>query len=316
LSILLLPNCLQTNKYKTNNNISFYIWTNQIELSKEQNAYLDSLKTRCIYIKLVEFKKDEIIRSKVINPYDNQINIIPVVRLDNYFLANPNYTNAEKCEKIYQEVQQQILSFGTKKITSIQLDCDYQTNYTKAYQNIISSLKINYNLNIQITLNVYRTADLSSIPKADNYFIMLYDFYSDKKIYIHNFEILASYKSQLKSFPYQHQFVLPIFSRWVVYENGEVHLNYQLREEQLKNNSNIEYTGKGIYVAKKDLVIDNQIIPKDATINIQESTLDDLKKYQNFICEISPNQSNQLLLFSLGKKTATEFPANALLDLK
>ncbi|MEI6311399.1 MAG: hypothetical protein WCP57_03965 [Bacteroidota bacterium] len=316
LGLFFLSNCLQTNNNNNSKNISFYIWNNQINISHDQKNYLDSLKTRCIYIKLVEFKKDEIIRSKVINVYDSCFSIIPVVRLDNYFLANTNYTNAEKCEQLFQEVQQQINSFSKKKIITIQLDCDYQSSNLQAYQNIVSSLKNNYHLKVQITLNVYRTADVLNIPKADEYFIMLYDFYNASKIDIHNFEFLEKFKNHLHSFPNKHQYVIPIFSRWVVYENGKAQLEYQFKEDQIKNNSDIVYTGNGSYLVTKQLLIDNQLIKKGAIIVYQETTLDDLKKYTLFIKELSPQQSNQLVLFSFNNKIPVKFSVNTLLELK
>ncbi len=316
IGLFFLSNCLQTNNKSNYKNISFYIWNNQINISNDQKNYLDSLQTRCIYIKLVEFKKDEIIRSKLINVYDNHIQIIPVVRLDNYFLANTNYTNAEKCEQLYQEVQQQINTFSKKKMNTIQLDCDYKSINLQAYQNILTSLKNNYHLEVQITLNVYRTADLSHIPKADEYFIMLYDFYNASKIDIHNFEFLETYKNHLHSFPFKHQYVLPIFSRWVVYEKGKAQLDYQFNEDQIKNNSDIVYTGNGSYLVTKQLVINNQLINKDAIIVYQETTIDDLKNYTQFTKELSGEQSNQLILFAFNNQSPNKFPANTLLDLK
>ena len=303
-----------TSHHNKQRSTSFYIWQNQFDWTNNKANYLKETQTKNLYIKYIEINNQEIITTKTC-PIPN-LNIIPVIRIDNTFLSSNELSNAEKCEKIYSLVNSIYLQNSNKNISTLQIDCDYTTANKNNYQQLIKSLQTNYHLTIQITLNLYRTTSIDEIPIADKYFIMLYDYHIKDELKLFDENAMNYFKKSLEKFNRPFAYALPIFSRCIIHSHKGYTINYSLQIEEIKNNSNFSFTGEDTYIALKNCITKDVHFAINDKITFQESTLENIASYNKYIHEIDNINADEVAYFSLNESTISHFPSNIIIDLK
>ena len=292
---------------------SFYIWQNNISLSDKKKQYLQEITSPVLYIKYLEIYNNTYLYT---NLHDVSFDsIIPVVRIDNQFLEN-NESNAERCIKIFDKLNEFHQNHFHKKLSCIQIDCDYSDKNKEVYQLLIDGLKNNFHLNVQITLNLYRVANTVVIPKADKYYIMLYDFHQHDGIKIYNEAAMLFFKKDLIVFPYDHAYVLPVFSRCAIVSNNSYSFNYTISRDDIQYNANIVYEGEDKYFVDNDTKIGEEFLAKNSRIEFQEITIDKLENYTEYIKSIKNKYVSEVVYFSLNESVMKKFPSSELSILK
>lgn len=279
---------------KSPNNYGFYYWRTEFSLNKTEKDLLQKSTSKDFYVRIFDLDKKEGNISKVgeINfkqKLDFEQNIVPVI-----FITNRTWESATENDfnfatnTIYNSIKKLEGNSG-KKISEIQIDCDW-TNKTKTdYFKFLEKLKTKTQKEISCTLRLHQVKDKKEmgIPPVKKVYLMCYATSSPlenlEKNTILDVPTLKNYLSKLEDYPVKMNVALPIYS-WGIVTNhlGKRKLINALTEEDLQN-QNFEKLGNSTYKILKDGFYFGMYLNKNFTIKVESIPEKDILEVQKFI---------------------------------
>lgn len=279
---------------KSPNNYAFYYWRTEFNLNKTEKELLQKSTSKDFYIRIFDLDKKEGNISKVgeINfkqKLDFEQNIVPVI-----FITNRTWESATENDfnfatnTIYNSIKK-LEENSNKKISEIQIDCDW-TNKTKTdYFKFLEKLKAKTQKEISCTLRLHQVKDKkeTGIPPVKKVYLMCYATSSPlenlEKNTILDVPTLKNYLSKLEDYPVKMNVALPIYS-WGIVTNhlGKRKLINALTEEDLKT-QNFEKLGNSTYKILKDGFYFGMYLNKNFTIKVEPIPEKDIIEVQKFI---------------------------------
>lgn len=281
-------------KESPQNEYGFYFWRTKYHLNNAEKKLLQNSTSKDFYIRIFDLDKTEGTIAKVgeINfkqKLDFRQNMVPVI-----FITNRTWEGATENDSnfavntIYNSIKKLEEKSG-KKISEIQIDCDW-TNKTKTdYFKFLEKLKTKTQKDISCTLRLHQVKDKkeTGVPPVQKVYLMCYATSSPlenlEKNTILDIPTLENYLVHLENYPVKLDVALPIYS-WGIVTNhlGKRKLINALTEEDLQNN-NFEKLGNSTYRILKDGFYFGMYLNRNFTIKVETIKENDILEVQKFI---------------------------------
>ena len=302
---------------KSPNNYGFYYWRTEFSLNKTEKDLLQKSTSKDFYIRIFDLDKKEGNISKVgeINfkqKIDFKQNIVPVI-----FITNRTWEGATENDfnfainTIYNSIKNLEENSG-KKISEIQIDCDWTPQTKNDYFKFLEKLKAKTQKDISCTLRLHQVKDKkeTGIPPVKKVYLMCYATSSplenlDKNTIL-DVATLKNYLSKLEDYPVKMDVALPIYS-WGIVTNhlGKRKLINALTEEDLQN-QNFEKLGNSTYRILKDGFYFGMYLNKNFTIKVESIPENDILEVQKFI-DKKINQPHLYIYYHLDSKFTNRY---------
>lgn len=297
---------------KAPNNYGFYYWRTEFSLNKTEKDLLKKSTSKDFYIRIFDLDKKEGNISKIgeINfkqKIDFKQNVVPVI-----FITNRTWEGTTENDfnfainTIYNSIKN-LEENSVKKISEIQIDCDWTTQTKNDYFKFLEKLKAKTQKDISCTLRLHQVKDKkeTGIPPVKKVYLMCYATSSplenlDKNTIL-DVSTLKNYLSKLEEYPIKMDVALPIYS-WGIVTNhlGKRKLLNALTEEDLQN-QNFEKLGNSTYKILKDGFYFGMYLNKNFTIKVESIPENDILEVQKFIDQ-KINQPHLYIYYHLDSK--------------
>jgi hypothetical protein len=303
---------------------SFYYWKSVFKLSAKEKYTLDTLKINTLYIKFFDVTWDS--KSKMPFPVaqlivrdsvylqDNSLNIIPTIFITNESIAKIDSASTDDlATKIFSLEKLIAANNHFKKITEIQIDCDWTAKTRYKYFALLSKLqKLDSNINFTATIRLHQIkyANSTGIPPIKRGMLMCYNMGNltnkNTKNSILEIAELKKYIGNLHHYPLALDVALPLFD-WKVHFSKDVFkgLIKDLPMEGLTNKAFIKKDN--IYLAAKDTLLFGYNFNTGDIIRVEESKYDEILNAGTLIANKLKNKNLRLSLYHLDTVTLNKF---------
>lgn len=278
--------CNNINEANLKPEIGFYTWSIDNTWTENKGTFLRASNAVTVYTKCAEWNNGWMYSRNVTSPY-RKINQVPVIRIDDdFFIKNKSLQGM--ADAIVQ------IASAIPNYSALQIDYDYNETFVETYSQLIQMIKTRCQKEIQITLNASRLKD-KTWPKADMYFIMLYDMdYSDT----------SEWKQPLRLFAKPYALCLPIFCRYTLTKsNGIKQLLFFDDFSKITNNESFLFLGNGNYVCTSSTQVEGVGIVKNEVVHLEQNGINEVKFLHQQIGTLHNKQFKKLVYFSLSEQS-------------
>jgi hypothetical protein len=214
---------------------AFYHWQTEFEITPEENAYLDSIGCKKLYVKVLDIGMSEI--SGGIEPYSrvqirdttgiSKWEIVPTIFITNAVFKT---ITPEKTDWLAGKISAALAEspFG-KNTREIQFDCDWTASTRAAFFLFLKKMKQalpEKNLSATIRLHQYKFPEQTGVPPVSRGMLMFYntgDIGSEatKNSIFDLKDALKYVEGAPKHYPLPLDLALPLFSWTLIYREGE-----------------------------------------------------------------------------------------------
>ncbi len=232
-STLLFPhlNCRQTLQRTVTP--AFYHWQTTLNITPEENAYLDSIGCKKLYIKILDIGVNDI--SGTIEPVSRleisdttglkKWEIVPTIFITNAVFKN---IGPEKTDWLVKRIAETIKASPLQPVGEIQFDCDWTASTQKAFFHFLQQMKTalpDTRLSATIRLHQYKFPKKTGVPPVSRGMLMFYntgDIESETtgNSIIDPKDADKYVRGAPASYPLPLDLALPVFSWTLVYREG------------------------------------------------------------------------------------------------
>lgn len=285
--------------------LSFYHWETALDLSTEEDSYLEEMKTSDLYIKffdLVLLPNQSVAPVAIVNfekiPAQHIIPVIYITtpvftELDSAAIQKLAHLTATKIQNLYPQ----------EKLTEIQIDCDWMTSIKARYFYFLSCLKAeNTAVKISVTIRLYqyKYPNLAGVPPVDKGVLMYYNMgeltdYKESNSILNN-ELGKDYLG-FGEYPLPLDFALPRFSWTLRFRYGQfVQIMPTLNQDHLMDKALFFAEKTGYYRLKKDTLLDGSFLRQGDEFRFESCTEDELVRAATLL-KPEKNQDHTKLIF-------------------
>ncbi len=210
-----------------------------------------------------------------IDPYFKQYDIIPVIFLTNNIFKEEELELKKLSKQITDLINQISQHHLGKKLTKIQLDCDWTQSTRSSYFKLIELIQeAGFEVSVTIRLHQVKFPKKTGIPPVKKGALMVYnvgkldDF---EKNSILSSDIVAQYVNKQTTYPLDLDIALPLFSQLVVRNNkGKIRLiNGQHQETLQTTDTHFKSTGANTFEVLQDTLFHGLYLYKGYTIKTE-----------------------------------------------
>jgi hypothetical protein len=319
--IILITGC----KTKTPIDVSFYYWKTDYKNNVEETKYLDTLKSKSLYVRIMDVDFDTNTQQiapvspiKFSDQIPSNLNIIPVVFIvNNVFYSITEQQIEMLANKISYFVDSKVKQAGKNNYTELQIDCDWTEGTKKNYFKFLKLLQANTFLKaklISVTLRLHQVKNIvsSGIPPVKKVMLMCYNMGNLRKFgaqnSILNQQDMDTYlKDHLKSYPLKLDVALPLFN-WAVVFRNEKYAGIS------KRISNTDLEEKTIFKRKPNTLLYELLtnypkagLKKGDLVRIEKISADDLFEASRFLSRYLPAENRNLVFYHLDSNILKNF---------
>jgi len=265
---LLVLSCHNPKKINT----SFYYWKTVYKTNKTEAAYLQHLKVKRLYVRIMDVNTAEdgpeaVPVSPIIfkDKLPDSVQIVPVVFIVNDVLktlSRPELNNL--ATKIPLFVNGKVQQAGKTSFNELQIDCDWTATTRDNYFYLLRQLKLNPVLKhkiISVTLRLHQLKNqiTSGIPPAGRAMLMCYNMGNLRQYGMHNSileisELKKYLGNNISAYPMPVDVGLPLFNWAVAFRNKQyIGISKRIKIADLNNKNHFIFSGNNIYKAATDL---------------------------------------------------------------
>lgn len=228
-SFAVLTMFISCDQKKSDKSISFYHWKanaifsdlyeNALKTAQSNRVYLHYFDIESVYVG--NWDGYEIFPTYVLKSvgkeYQN-FEIIPVIYLTNRVLKSKNLHLEGLSNKIKDLVNQISLKQFGKKLTKIQMDCDWTESSKNVYFKLLTQLKEEFEIDVTIRLHQIKFKERTGVPPVEKGTLMLYnmgDLKNRNENSILESGIVKQYVNSETDYPLPLNIGLPIFSQTI-----------------------------------------------------------------------------------------------------
>ena len=268
--------------------VGYYYWKTQFKISTTEQAALDSLNARSLYIRI--FDVDWSFNEHQAIPKGTQSNvpIFPegIQPVPTIYITNRTFSKVSIVDSLAQKIldyTHDIIDKWPTKPKKLQLDADWTPSTKDKYFQLIRYIKSNSpfeKISTTIRLHQYKYPIKTGVPPADEGILMCYNTgkIKDWKTVnsIATTDAIAPYLKNTNPYPISLGVALPIFSWTVIFRDSsfykivsDANLSWQqdtVHYQQLSYNRYMVKTGtylKGHYLYEGDLLRYETVKPED-----------------------------------------------------
>ncbi len=226
LGVTLLYSCANTNETK---NVSFYHWKAKAKFTDTYKNALTLANSKKVYVHYFDLnlvgekdsENDGIYPVYLLREVDEayqDFDIVPVVYITNQVFRNAINIKglvARTTKLIHQISEKQF----NKKLTTIQIDCDWTQTTKNAYFEFLKLMQKEFEISTTIRLHQIKFQKQTGIPPVKIGTLMLYnigDLKNQKENSILENSIVQKYINSESSYPLKLSLGLPLFSQTIV----------------------------------------------------------------------------------------------------
>jgi hypothetical protein len=294
--------------------VSFYYWRTSFFLTEYEKKYLDSLKTKTIYLRLFDLG----LESGKVNPlgliqfkenFPSELNIVPVIFIKNVVWENQSISSIQELVAKVNKKVNSILK--NKKFSEIQFDSDWTEKTKENYFYFLKEYKkLNPKTNISSTIRLHQVKYFSKtgIPEVDEYYLMFYNMgnLNSPLNSIYNLADASKYIASIKNYPKKLNLILPLFS-WLIHsrenriQNIISKYDLLIKENELKkNNHNFTVT--------KDFIYNSILFKSNDKLKLEEINMENFEELVQVIAKEWTNRNSKILLFDINENNFKRNP--------
>ena len=306
--------------------IAFYHWKSSWEPGPGTQAFLDSLGTTKIYLRLFDVDLDEnsgrpvpvgLFEGFAIDSVPE--NVIPVVFITNRTLRN--FTEG-KNEKLAERMTGLIRSYLPSP-AELQLDCDWTESTRAAFFRLIENVKKQLPetaISVTIRLHQFKYPGPTGVPPADRGMLMVYNMGEVENWETNNSiidpSIAAQYLDHAAAYPLPLDIALPLFQWGCVYRDGRlVQLFHNLTKTALSDTTRFDPIAEGRFLTKKNTYLDGFFLNKGDRIRLEEVEMDALKEVAEMLRPITDCCGASLAFYHLDSMIVEKYKPEELLEV-
>jgi len=307
---------------------SLYLWKVNQELTLNDTEFFTENKINNLYIRFfdvgidskgIPLPKGELKYSGVSLA---NFHLIPTIFIENDVFRNKE--NAEIIElgdNIYKKIKTIIDNkFNSKKLASIQFDCDWTESTKDNYFFFLENFQNKYNnveLSVTIRLHQIKYQQDTGIPPVKKGTLMYYNMgeikeYEEKNSILNN-EIGALYINDETDYPLELSLALPVYSWGIWYKNTKLKkLIYSINEHTIKDLSFLTKQENNLFEVNKDTVFDDKYLRNGDIIRLEIPTTQELELAKSICSPLQNNSQPEIILFSYDTENSNFFSKNKL----
>lgn len=308
---------------------AFYYWKQTWNGNTKEQAYVQQLPAKRLYIKLFDVDVDEVTKAPVpvaifrqSAPLPATVDIVPVVFLMNEVWAHPDTALAGKVAKLMGELCDRMPGVH---IPEIQLDCDWTERSRDAYFSFIKQIKQTpffQQRRISATIRMYQVkyAVRTGIPPVDKGLLMCYNMGDLRKPGAHNsildLEVMESYlgEHRVARYPLPLDIALPLFEWSVLFRNdiGYAGILRNVGETELQNAALFAPGPPQLYTVQQDTLLNGYPLKKGNVI--RRETIDPLtlESSAKLVAKQLPTKDPVIIFYHLDSLTLQNYPLDEL----
>ncbi|MCB0844187.1 MAG: hypothetical protein KDE26_13115 [Bacteroidetes bacterium] len=309
---------------------SFYYWKTHFELTDREEAYINSLETKKLYLRFFDvdwnFNKNIAVPIASIDLGREQLSeyeIVPTVFITNRTMVQIPYDDVPLlAARIVNRIFQIADSLPIKEI---QLDCDWSETSRDNYFRLLDQIKAQIGekkIQISSTIRLHQVKYfmITGVPPVDKGMLMFYNIGDVKDITTKNsildLKLAESYLNEFESYPLKLDFALPLFSWGVVMRNDKtVQLINNLRANQLEDKQKFRFLDPKVIKVLKSTYINGFYLYKGDFIRLEDVKLTDLKESAELLAEIDQENDVTICFYHLDSPTIEKYSHEELMQI-
>lgn len=269
---------------KESKNIAFYHWKAKATYNEAYKNALNSAKTKTIYLhyfdlKLLnknDWKNDGIYPVYLLREVDKvyrDFEIIPVIYITNQVFKNKIDIEGlvNRTTKLIHQISEKQFQ---KKITTIQIDCDWTQSTRHAYFEFLKLLSNEFEISTTIRLHQIKFKDKTGVPPVKSGTLMLYnmgDLKNQQQNSILENNIVKQYINAETKYPLQLNLGLPLFSQTIVTNNTDkIKIIKNTERSVLENDTHFKKVDKMNFSILKDTLYKGFYLSKGYNLKLEE----------------------------------------------
>lgn len=246
--VFILLGCKEQLPNRKKPEFNFYHWSQQVDLSSEQESILAKAKSKKLYVRFFDVQWSDEYDAPVpvsvtnLDSYLAQIEVVPTIYITNEVMKNLSGNRIgqrDLAKRIVRKIDKAVLNYDLNT-TKLQIDCDWTGSTKDAYFQFLTDLRQEIDstqkLSATIRLHQIKYADKTGIPPVDEGALMVYnvgDVRSRAEVNsIFDKATVKKYLSGFEEYSLPLNIALPSFSWGVVYTRYGVRpINDMLKSE-------------------------------------------------------------------------------------
>ncbi len=307
---------------------AFYYWRTNFHLSTNELNYLQSIKTKKLYVKFFDVDWDSkrmqaapkgVLSFKERPP--KYLEIIPTVFITNRTLVNSSIGSIPSLShNILKKLKAQREKLKNP-IREIQLDCDWTLKTSTKYFTLVSiirkSLKASgIHISATIRLHQIKYYKRTGVPPVDKGMLMFYNMGDlrdlDTRNSILDLEIAKKYLTNFKDYPLKLDVALPLFSWAVLIRNNRIiRLINNVREKDLIK-SHFKNLGSHRYQVLKSHYFFKGYLYKDDVLRLETVPLDGIRQSAIMLSKLIKNEYITIAFYHLDEEIIKHYDSKDL----
>jgi hypothetical protein len=300
---------------------SFYFWRSVFRLSDKEKKGIESLKTNRIYLKYFDVKWDEASQkaipvAKLIfdDSLTQSIEVVPVVFITNESLQKTVLTDILPLSQHIAQLIAKINNTQNRKLTEIQIDCDWSDLTRDKYFLLLKILKnsiLKIKLTCTIRLHQVKYAERTGVPPVDGGVLMFYNMgnLGDRtRNSIYDYETAQRYVRSVRNYPLPLDLALPIFSWAIHYQNKKIkHLISKPNLLFFEDTTAFEKTDKNLYKAKKGQYLSGYYFRENDEIKLEIISAELCQQAAKQVAKHLKKKPQHIIFYDLDQQNLNRF---------
>jgi len=311
---------------KESKNIAFYHWKAKAKYNEVYKDALRASKTKTIYIhyfdlKLLnknDWKNDGIYPVYLLREVDKayqKFEIIPVVYITNRVFKNKIDIEglAQRTAKLIHQISEKQFQ---KKLTTIQIDCDWTQSTKHAYFEFLKLLSNEFYISATIRLHQIKFKNKTGVPPVKSGTLMLYnigDLKNQQQNSILENNIVKQYINTETNYPLKLDLGLPLFSQTIVTNKAnKIKIIKDTERSVLENDIHFKKIDKRNFTIIKDTLYKGFYLSKGYNLKLEELSENEIITSYKTVKNSKLN-INDVIFYHLDKKSIKSLNLNKII---
>ncbi len=314
---------------------AFYFWKSVFEIPSSEQALMDSLHVKTLYVKYFDVDWDDDLYMpvpkaslRVSERYNGKQRIVPCVFITNECIQRLDSLQVEQLAGNIMKLVKQINESLEIKIPELQLDCDWTAKTTKVYFTLLESIRAKMKADtsttsakLSCTIRLYQVKYLqkTGVPPVDRGMLMAYNMGNlrDPKTYNSILEAneLRKYISYLSDYPLDLDVALPIFEWIVLFRNNNFNGLIQKLPENIFSDKGFKKIKDNRYQVIRDTTVIGYNLTAGDILRLERSETSEILDAAKDIRKRLQTSHLTLSLFHLDSLTLRKYKVHELQSL-
>jgi hypothetical protein len=317
---------------KEKNDIAFYHWKTNLNLSQDEEAILTKNMKTPLYLHFMDLVWDEerqfpvpMAQLRVTRPIVADLPIVPVVFITNEVFEKLPLEQVENiADRVIDRLDNKLTELGAANSTiqGIQIDCDWTLNTKDKYFAFLQYLNSTANTPISATIRLHQVKffEKTGVPPVKKGMLMFYNMgdlsNENTQNSILDLAVAESYMVNFDKYPLSLDVALPLFSWGVVRRDGRVvHLLSGLKPDDLNDELQYQKQENGTYKVLESAYLKSYYCYEGDEIRLESATTEQLKAATKLLNKHLKREQRTVCFYHLDNEILKQYPPDVLAEL-